>query len=74
LFLGAEGRFNVIADFAERFDMGGAFLLDEHEVTGFGRINDIADLAGREREGDVGEFLAEHGAFDPAPIATLVTL
>src|SRR5450759_4501982 len=32
------------------------------------------DLAGFAREGDVGEFLAQKGAFDPAPIATLAAL
>ena len=35
---------------------------------------DVADLAGLEREGDVGEFLAEDGAFHPAPVAALMLL
>ena len=52
----------------------GSFVLDEHEIDRVGRVNHVADLAGREREGDVGKFLAEDGAFDPAPVAALVLL
>src|SRR5664280_555239 len=50
LLLRAEGRFDVVAHFAERFDVRGTRLLDEHEVTGFGCFNHAADLAGFERE------------------------
>src|SRR5208283_1582078 len=46
LLLCAEGRFDVVAHFAERFDVRGARLLDEHEVAGFGGFNHAADLAG----------------------------
>ena len=52
----------------------GRVLLDEHEVAGFGRFNHIADLAGLERERDVGQFLAQHGTLDPAPVAALAAL
>jgi len=54
--------------------MRGAFLFREHEVTGLGRVDDVADLAGREREGDIGQLLAEHGTLNPAPIAALFAL
>src|ERR1039457_2960406 len=70
LRLGAEGQLHVITHFVERFDVRGARLLDQHEVAGFGHFNHLADLAGFECEGDVGEFLAQKGAFDPAPVAT----
>ena len=67
LFLGFERFFDFAANFAERLDVRGARLLDEHEVAGVGRFDGIADLPGFEGEGGVAEFLAQDGAFDPTP-------
>src|SRR5665213_1816182 len=74
LLLDAERFLDVGADIGERLGVRGHFVLDEHEIDGVGRVNRIAHLAGLEREGDIAEFLAENGAFDPVPFTAFMLL
>ena len=66
LLLGVEGFLDFATNFGERLGVRVFFILDGQEINGVGGFNDVAGLAGVQREGGGGEFLAEDGAFDPA--------
>src|SRR5579859_3895811 len=71
---GQQDLFDFIADFRKAFYVGGVFVLHEHDVEGAWSLNDTAAFARLKGERGVSQFFAQHGFFDPSPIATLSLL